>query len=176
MMQQLKVRLTDYINSFTIYDYSAFGWLLIILFFLLILSIVLINSRPKLSGFFIFVVFISIFTAPVAVKILLDKTIRKVVIVDQYHTKLNFAKYLIVTGIIENRGKVNFARCYINTKVKKVSNNKYINILNYIKPIRNRTIVMDKNISVNNQGDFKVIFKKFNYDKKYEVKVMAECY
>jgi hypothetical protein len=117
-----------------------------------------------------------IFIAPFAIKFFLDKTVRKVVILDQNYTKLNFAKYLIVTGKVENRGKVNFGRCYINTKIKKVSDNKYINIFNSIKPIRNRTVIMDKNISVNNNGDFKVVFEKFNYDKKYLVEVSAECY
>jgi hypothetical protein len=146
------------------------------LFVFIVLSFLLIKSKPKLSTFFMFVILILFITGPVAIKLILDKTVRKVAILDQNYTQLNFSKYLVVTGKLQNRGKVNFGRCYINTKVQKVSDNKYKNILNLIKPMRKRTIMVDKNISVNESEEFKVVFEKFDYRADYDVIVSAECY
>ena len=176
MFKNLKASLTDYIHTLTVYDYAAFGWLLLLFIIILTLSILLSKKKPKLASFLIFLTFILMFIGPIAIKIFLDKTIRKVEIIDQNSTKLNFSKSLLITGKIENHGKINLHKCYVNTKVLKTSQNKYLNFLYNLKPIRKRTIVTESNISKDESEEFKVVFEKFNYKKDYSVTVSAECY
>ncbi len=176
MIKQLKQSLIDYSNSLTIYDYVAFGWLFFLLFALLALSITLSKKRPRCAIILIILTLILIFTAPVAIKLFLDKTVRKVVILDQNHTELNFSKSLIVTGMVQNLGKVEFHKCYINTKIVKLSQNKYMNLLNSLKPIRKKSIIVQRDIAYGESKEFKVVFEKFRYPKEYNVTISAECY
>lgn len=176
MLKQVKVSLTEYFNSLTLYDYSAFGWLFLVLFFLLIISVIIMSNKPKLASILIFTVFVLIILGPISIKIFLDTTIRHVVVVDKNHTELNFSKYLVVTGKIENRGKIKFHKCFVSAKVHNVSSNKYKNMLNFIKPMRKRTIMLDANILQKEQKEFKVVFTDFDYGKKYSVDILAECY
>jgi len=176
MLKNLKMSLVDYVNSLTIYDYIAFGWLIFLLFILLLLSVLLFRKKPKLASFLLFIVFITMFTGPVFTKIFLDKTVRKVEIVDQNHTLLNFSKSLIVTGKLYNKSKIDFYICHVSAKVLKVSDNKYKNIINSIKPIRKKSIIIDVNISKNEYKEFKMIFEEFKYKNNYNVITVAECY
>lgn len=176
MLKSLKQRLTDYTDSLTMYDYAAFGWLLFLLVVLILLSILFSKKKPKLATFMILFSFIMMFTAPIGIKIFLDNSVRKVEIQDQNHTYLSFSKALVVTGKIHNLGKINMNKCYIKTKILKQTDNKYLNMLYYLKPIKQRTIVLDKNISKNSSKELKVVFEKFNYQKEYRVSLSAECY
>jgi hypothetical protein len=176
MFKNLKASLTDYIHTLTVYDYAAFGWLFGLLFMMILTALLSSNKKPKLASFLIFFSFILMFTGPIGIKLFLDKTVRKVNIIDQNSTKLNFSKSLVITGKIENHGKINLHKCYLNTKVLKISDNKYLNFLYNLKPIRKRTVVTEANISKDESEEFKVVFEKFNYKKDYSVSITAECY
>ena len=116
------------------------------------------------------------FTAPIGIKIFLDKSVRKVEIQDKNSTLLNFSKALVVTGEIHNLGKIDMTKCYIKTKILKNTDNKYLNILYTLKPIRQRTTILDENLTKNSSKELKVVFKNFNYKKEYRVTLDAECY
>jgi aromatic ring-opening dioxygenase LigB subunit len=158
------------------YDYIAFGWLFGLLLMMILTALLSANKKPKLASFLIFTSFILMFTAPIGIKIFLDKTVRKVEILDQNSTKLNFSKALVITGKIKNQGKIDLHKCYINAKVLKTSNNKYLDFLYNLKPIRKRTILTEANLSKEKFEEFKVVFEKFNYKKEYRVSLSAECY
>ncbi len=176
MLKNLKQRLTDYTDSFTMYDYAAFGWLLFLLAVLILLALLYSKKKPKLAASLIFFTFTLMLTAPMGIKIFLDSTIRKVDVHDQNHTLLNFSKALVVTGNLKNLGKIDIKKCYIQTKILKETENKYLNILYNLKPIRKRTTILDENISQNSTKELKIVFEKFNYQKAYRVTQFAECY
>jgi len=176
MLKGLKQRLTDYTDSLTMYDYAAFGWLLFLLVILILLALLSSKKKPKLAVSLIFLTFILMFTAPIGIKIFLDKSVRKVEIQDQNSTLLNFSKALVVTGKLYNLGKIDMTRCYIKTKILKQTDNKYLNILYNLKPIRQRTTILDENLTQNSSKELKVVFEKFNYQKEYRVTLFAECY
>jgi hypothetical protein len=176
MIKGLKQRLTDYTDSLTMYDYAAFGWLLFILVVLILLAMISSKKKPKLAVSLIFFTFILMFTAPIGIKIFLDKSVRKVEIQDQNSTLLNFSKALVVTGELYNLGKINMTKCYIKTKILKKTDNKYLNILYNLKPIRQRTTILDENLTQNSSKELKIVFEKFNYQKEYRVTLSAECY
>ena len=176
MLKGLKQRLTDYTDSLTMYDYTAFGWLLFLLVVLILLAILSSKKKPKLATLLIFFTFILMFTAPIGIKIFLDKSVRKVEIQEQNNTHLNFSKALVVTGELHNFGKIDMTKCYIKTKILKKADNKYLNILYTLKPIRQRTTILDENLTKNSSKELKVVFKNFNYKKEYRVTLDAECY
>jgi hypothetical protein len=176
ILQNLKQSLIDYLNALTIYDYAAFGWLLFLFLIILTLAILLGRKRPTLAISLIMITIVLMFVAPFGIKFFLDKTVRKVEIVTEKISKLHFASSLIISGHVVNDGKVPFKKCRINAKVFKISENKYKNILNNLKPLRNKTIVVDKNISQGESAMFKIVFENFTYAKEYNVSLSGECY
>ncbi|HIP46081.1 MAG TPA: DUF2393 domain-containing protein [Campylobacterales bacterium] len=176
MLKNIKENLLDYVHSLTVYDYAAFGWLLFLFLIFLTLAILLGRKKPTLAIALIMITILLMFVAPFGIKYFLDTTVRKVDVVTDKVAKLHFASSLIVTGHITNAGKVPYQKCRINAKVFKISENKYRNILNNLKPLRNKTIVVDKNISQGEEAMFKIVFENFKYSKEYNVSVSGACY
>ena len=176
MLENIKQNLLDYIHALTIYDYAAFGWLLFLFFIILTLAILLGRKKPTLAISLIMITILLMFVAPFGVKYFLDNTVRKVDVITDQVSKLHFASSLIVTGHLINDGKVPYQKCRVNAKVFKISENKYRNILNNLKPLRNKTIVVDKNISQGEEVMFKIVFENFKYSKEYNVSLSGACY
>jgi hypothetical protein len=158
------------------YDYVAFGWLVLFIVMLLVFGLLFSKKKPKLAIVMIFTSFILLFIAPIGLKIILDKTVRHVEVLDQNHTFLNFSKALVVTGTLHNLGKTDLHRCYIKTKILKDEENKYLKFLYNLKPLRQRSIVKEANITKDSKESFKIVFEKFKYKKEYSVITSVECY
>jgi hypothetical protein len=158
------------------YDYVAFGWLVLFVLMLIIFGLLFSRKKPKLAIFMILTSFLLIFIAPIALKIILDKTVRHVEVLDQNHTFLNFSKALVVTGTLHNMGKTDLHRCYIKTKVLKDKENKYLQFLYNLKPLRQRSIMKEANLTQDSKESFKIVFEKFKYNKGYSVATSVECY
>ncbi len=177
MLKNLKMSLHEYLNNLTIYDYIAFSWLLFLFFTLFILSIILLKQRVKLGLFLMFILSILFFIAPIFLKIFLDKSVRKVDIVDQNRTILSFSKSLIITGKLQNSGRVDFNRCFIDAKIFKISENRYRDILNRVKPARKKSIIVDENVTIGSFMEFRIVFENFKYSKRdFNMSISAECY
>lgn len=177
MLISPKQSLGDYVYSLTIYDYVAFGWLAFLLIVIFSLSVMMMmRKKLRCSILLMLVTIFLIFAAPISIKLFLDKSVRKVAILDQNHTILNFSKSLIVTAKLENRGKIDLHKCYINSKVLKTPENFFKDILNYLKPIEKKTIILTEDLSQNQIKEFKVVFENFKYSENYDVIVKAECY
>ena len=176
MLQNLKQNLVDYTNALTMYDYAAFGWLVFLFSIILILAILLGRKKPTLAIMLIMITILLIFIAPFGIKYFLDNTVRKVDVVTDKISKLHFASSLIIAGHLRNDGKVPFQKCRITAKVFKINENKYKNILNNLKPLENKTIVVDKNISQGEEAVFKIVFENFTYSKEYNVSLSGVCY
>ncbi len=176
MLQHYKQSLIDYMHALTVYDYAAFGWLLFLFLIILTLAILLGRKKPTLAITLIMIVILLMFIAPFGIKYFLDTTVRKVEVVTDKISKLHYASSLIVTGHLINAGKVPYQKCRINAKVFKISDNKYKNILNNLKPLRNKTILLDENISEGEEVVFKIVFENFRYSKEYNVTLSGACY
>lgn len=176
MLENFKQNLIDYTNALTLYDYVAFGWLLFLFSIILTLAILLGRKKPTLAIFLVMITILLMFVAPFGVKYFLDTTVRKVVVVTDKVSKLHFASSLIIAGHLSNDGKVPFQRCRITAKVFKIDENRYKNILNNLKPLVEKTIVVDKNISKGEEAVFKIVFENFKYTDDYNVSLSGECY
>jgi len=176
MLKQLKEDITCYLNAFTIYDYAAFIWLGTLFFILFLLALVLIRKKPYFSILLIVICLFLAFLGPVGVKTILDKTIRKNEIISKEVRKLHFSNSLIVAGELKNISKIKFKKCKIEALVTKASKNSYINYPYKLKPLKKKTIIISKEIPVNETVDFRIVFEDFKYKKDINVTINGECY
>ena len=175
-MEDLKLRFIDYFNHLTVYDYLGFAWFIVFFIFITLVVLMIYKKVPKISIFLLFISLLIVLFSPLLVKLYFDKTVRKVEILNQKITQLNFAKMLIIKGAIKNNGKINYKKCRVFTKVIKKDENRYKNILNYLKPLRKESILLDKELKKEDFEKFKIVLEKFALSKPYEVKVTGECY
>ena len=174
-MPNLKKSLLNYIDHLTIYDYAAFGWLGLLIVIMLFLAI-LLRKKASISISLLILTMFFMFFAPLPLKLFLDKTIRKNEIENISINIMNYAKSLIVMGSLKNSSKIDFDICSIEAKVVRVDKNKYKNMLYSIKPLLKKTIYINRAILKDESTTFKIVFKKFNYEKDYNVTLSAMCY
>ncbi len=175
-MKELKQRVLDYIHHLTIYDYFALSWVGVFFLFVMMIAFLNIKKRASLAISILLISFVLVAFSPIFIKLYFDKTVRKVEILNQKITKLNFANMLIIKGSLQNQGKIDYKKCRIFTKVVKKDENKYKNILNNLKPLRKKSILLDRELKKEEKERFKIVMKDFNLKDMYEVKVSGECY
>ena len=174
-MPNLKKSLLDYINHITIYDYAAFGWLGFLIFIMLFLAI-LLRKKNTLSISLLMFAMLLMFIAPIPLKLFLDQTIRKIEIKTISVDEMEYAKALVIVGELKNSSKIDFSICSIQAKVVRFDQNKYKNIIYSLKPLLKKTIYKEETILKEQIVPFKVIFKRFHYEKDYNVTLSATCY
>ncbi len=172
----LKARILDYLHHLTIYDYVAYGWLMGVLLGMILLAIVLISSKPKFALTLILLVLLLMMIGPFAMKYGLDKTVRKVTLIDQNTTYLPFSKNLIVLGKIKNLGKIEMQGCRVFVDIVRIDENKYKTLLYRLKPIRKEMLKIVEPLKVEGTIPYRVVFDHFATDKKYAVRQEVECY
>ncbi len=175
-MGELKLSIFNYINHFSVYDFMAYIWLLLIFFIILFMSLLLIKKSIKLSLVLMLFAFVLLFIAPFALKYFLDKTLRPVEISHISHQKLHFSNTLIVDCKIKNISKKPYTVCQINTKIYKTSNSKLKTFFNKLKPIANRTIIAKRELKVGATMDSRTTFYDFTYSGDINISINAKCY
>ncbi len=175
-MNELKFSILNYINHFGIYDYIAYIWLFLTFLILISLSLLLLKKSTKLSIILLLFSFILLLAGPFVLKYFLDKTVRPVEISKLKYQKLHFSNTLIVDFTLKNISKKPYSLCQINTKVYKTSKSKLKKIINRLKPISARTILVKRILKANKTLDNRVVFYNFIYPGNINVSVSAECY
>ncbi len=176
MIEEIRLKLFTYLHSLTIYDYVAFGWLLFLITIILVLIVLLARKKPKLAIWMTLLTLILIIAGPFGIKYFLDKSVRKVELLDTNITKLHYAQSLIITGKLKNSGKVKLQRCFISATVFQTFRNKYKNMLFRLKPLRKKTIFLEENLSKGDKKGFKIVIDHFNYSRDFNTTLHAECY
>ena len=174
-IELLKENLLEYIHHLSLYDYMAYGWVLLFFVIFLILSILISSKKPLLSVVFILLNFTFLLFSPLMINTFMNKTVRKnsvkIIKIDYLH----FSKALIVSAKIKNEGKVDFKECKVKAKIIKQSKNAFKNFLYGLKPLKKRTIFIKDKITKQSSMEFKVVFDNFDYKKDYNVTIKAEC-
>jgi len=124
----------------------------------------------------IFVSILLLFAGPFGVKYFLDQSVRKVEVVKDEVVKLNYLPELIIKGHLINIGKVDYHGCTIEAKILKSDPNRYKNILYSLKPLYKKSIYLDKNVSIKERVDFKMVIENFVYKKDFNVTLSGVCY
>lgn len=170
----MKETIIEFINNLLPYDYILFGAILLLFILLLILAVVL-----RRSGFFssllIIIAFILVTAGPPVGYIQLHDYLFKHSISLTEIKELEFTDALIVWGTLQNHSKRTFASCKISAGVYKVAHNQFLDTLYSLNPFKKGSIVTDRNITVGNSYDFKIIIEPFHYTKDYNVSIGAAC-
>ncbi len=174
-MPNLKKSLLDYINHLTIYDYAAFGWLGFLIIIMLFLAI-LLRKKSTLSISLLLFAMLLMLLAPLPLKLFLDQTVRKTEIKTISINEMEYAKALVIVGELKNSSKIDFDICSIQAKIVRFDQNRYKSILYSLKPLLKKTIYKEEAILKEQIIPFKIIFKRFNYKRDYNVTLSATCY
>lgn len=174
-LDTLKSSILLYLNHFTMHDYVAYAWLILIFFVFILLAIFLAKKSLATSLLAFILSLVILFVAPFVLKHYLDQFLRP----NQITTvakKLNFSNTLIVSGNIKNISKKDFSLCSIHVSVISDSKNTIKNFLNALKPLTKKTILIQEGIKVNESMDFRIVFDNYLHNSDINVSAKADCY
>ncbi len=179
MKEFLLERLREFIDNLTIYDKLTLGALALSFILFFILTIVLKNRFIK--TFMLLLTVLVLIVGPFLVKFLLDTTIRKTEIQETDIKRLNFTNTLVISGVLKNSGKIEYAKCKINASViNKSLDNKYLDyLLLFFKPnykIYEPIDLKGLPLKIGESMEFRVSIENFLPTENFKVDVRGVCY
>jgi hypothetical protein len=175
-MYELKLSILTYVHNLGVYDYLAFAGLILIFFILMILAMMLMKKSIKFSMFLLLLSIILLISGPFSIKYYLGKTIRAVNVNNIKFQKLHFSNTLIIDYDIKNLSKKPFKLCEVKTIIYKKPTSKLKLFISKLKPIAVRTILLNKQIKVNQFISKREVFNSFAYDGDINVSIESQCY
>lgn len=172
----IKASILNYIHHFSIYDYAAYAWLVLLFFVTVLLSIMVARRSPVFSILILLLSIVLLFAGPFVLKHYLDDFIRPTKSNIEEVKKLNFSQTLIVLGSVKNISKKNFSMCEIQISVSKQDKNNIKNFINQLKPLRKKTISIKEPIEVNATKEFRVVFDNYSYTNDINTSINSKCY
>lgn len=172
----IKASILYYANHFSMYDYAAFAWLILIFFVSILLAIIVAKKSPIFSVIIIIFSLSILFIGPFMVKHYLNKLLRPSQNITLEVKKLQFSDSLIVNGNIKNISKNNYSTCKVNILVVKSSKSDVQKFINKLKPLREKTIFIDNVVEVNATKEFRVVFDNYTYSNDINISINSECY
>ena len=169
----MKHKLLAFSDSLIKDDYIFFG-AIVFIFFLLILTALLLRKKVGLSIFLVIFSFVFLIVSPFVGYPTLHNYLYKNELTLVSQNKLQFTKAVVVLGTLKNTSKRNFQACKITAIVNKHTSNKYKNYIYTFKPIMKMSII-EEDIVIDNEIDFKIIVEPFTYSKDYNITLEADC-
>ncbi|MBU1927676.1 DUF2393 domain-containing protein [bacterium] len=169
----MKEKISLFIDNLIVYDYILFGTAFILFLLFIILAIIL-RKKLGLALFLILLSFASLTLSPTLGYKYMHDYLYKNSLILQSQQKLNFTEAVVVKGTLTNDSKFNFKSCTITASAYKVSSNKYKNYIYPFNPFKNMSIV-EEQISVGTQREFKIIIEPFTYSGEYNISLKADC-
>lgn len=171
-----KASILNYVHHFSMYDYAAYAWLILIFFVTILLSILVAKKSPIFSILILMLSLGLLFAGPFVLKHYLDMYLRPSSAQPILIKKLSFSDTLIVTGLVTNQSKKIFTTCKIDVSVLKTSKSDIQNFINQLKPLLKQSISIDRLIEVNATEEFRVVFDGYTYTEDINVSIDSECY
>lgn len=173
----LKLSLLTYIKHFGLYDYLAFGWLIVTFLVLIILASLIAKRSSVASLLLIIFALILLVVSPLFIKMKLGETLRSTTTEISMVKKLTFSDSLIVEGMIYNTSNKDFTLCLVQTSVFKQTDAQGLKaLINTLKPISNQSIFVKQNLPKEGALEFQSVFDDFRYSGDVNATLKAECY
>ena len=172
----IKTYILNYLHHFSMYDYAAYAWLILIFFVTILLSILVAKKSPIFSILILMLSLGLLFAGPFILKHYLDKYLRASSAQATHIKKLNFSNTLIVNGIVINLSKKNFSTCSVDVLVVKNSKSDIQKFINQLKPLQKQSIFINNPIEVNATKEFRVVFDNYQYSHDINISIKSECY
>ena len=177
LIDALKISFLIYLKNLGLYDYLALGWLVITFFFLIFLSILIARKSASLALLLIIISLIIFLVAPFMIKQKVNELQRPVNTEITNVKKLTFSPSLIVEGNINNLSQKDFTKCLVQTNViKNIDTNFLKSYINALKPIANKSIMVEQSLAKNDFIEYRVVFDDFEYEGNVTASIKAECY
>ena len=173
----LKLSLLTYVKHLGLYDYLAFGWLLITFLVLIFLAILIAKKSSALSLVVIVLALIFFVVSPFLIKMKLNETLRTTTTEITLLKKLTFSSSLILEANIYNQSDKNFTMCVVHSAILKNTNAEgFKAYINTLKPIAKRSIIVQQDLPKEGVIEYKMVFDDFEYSGDVNATVKAECY
>lgn len=177
VIDTLKISFLVYLKNLGLYDYLALGWLVATFFVLIFLSILIARKSSALALFLIITSLIIFLVAPFMIKQKISQFQRPVNTEITNIKKLTFSPSLIVEGNINNLSQKDFTKCLVQTSViKDIDANFLKSYINKLKPIVNKSIMVEQTLSKNDFIEYRVVFDDFEYEGNVTASIKADCY
>ena len=177
VIDTLKISFLVYLKNLGLYDYLALGWVVITFFVLIFLSVLIARKSAALALLLIVISLIIFLVAPFLVKQKINALVRPISTEITNVKKLTFSPSLIVEGNINNLSHKDFKKCLVQTSViKNIDTNALKRYINQLKPIVNRSIIVEQSLSQNDFIEYRVVFDDFEYEGNVTASIKAECY
>ena len=177
LIDALKISFLIYLINLGLYDYLALGWLVITFFILIFLSILIARKSASLALLLIIISLIIFLVAPFMIKQKVNELQRPVNTEITNVKKLTFSPSLIVEGNINNLSQKDFTKCLVQTNViKNIDTNFLKSYINALKPIANKSIMVEQSLAKNDFIEYRVVFDDFEYEGNVTASIKAECY
>lgn len=177
LIDALKISFLVYLRNLGLYDYLALGWLIVTFFVLIFLSILIARKSASLALFLIIISLIIFIVAPFMIKQKVSELQRPVSTEVTNVKKLTFSPSLIVEGNINNLSQKDFTKCLVETSVIKNIETNFLKLtINRLKPIANKSIVVEQALPKNDFIEYRVVFDDFEYEGNVTASIKAECY
>lgn len=175
--EALKISFLFYLKNLALYDYLAFGWFIVTFFILIFLAILLARKSTTLALLLIITSLVLFILAPFMIKWKLNHYLRPVTTEVTHVQKLIFSDSLIVEGEITNKSSKSFQKCLVETNILKNNpSNIFVSYINLLKPLKNRSILLESVVFENNVIEYRVVFDDFFYEGDITATIKAECY
>lgn len=177
VIDALKISFLVYLKNLGLYDYLALGWLVATFFVLIFLSILIARKSSVLALLLIITSLIIFLVAPFMIKQKISEFQRPVNTEITHIKKLTFSPSLIVEGNINNLSQKDFTKCLVQTSViKDIDTNFFKSYMNRLKPIANKSIMVEQTLSKNDFIEYRVVFDDFEYEGNVTASIKADCY
>ena len=171
-----KNALITYINHFSVYDYAAYAWLILLFFVTILLCVFIAKKSPVISIFIFIISLVLLFVGPFIIKKYLDEYLRPTQNKTVSIKKLTFSDALIVIGEIKNISKQDYSTCNIQLNVHKIDSSYFKDLINRLKPLRKKTISLHETLEVNATKELRVVFDNYAYTEDVNVSINSTCY
>ncbi len=165
-----------YFKYLSYYDYIGFGVIGVLFLLLFILSLMLLFKRPLLGSILTILSFLVLPFGIYGVKILLDKSIRKSAIQIIKLKPLHYSKSLLIEAKIKNLSRIDFKTCLVRLEIVKKSNSKLKNFLYRLKPLKIKSIYLNKTIKRGSVYTLKEILDNIVYLEDSNMTAKINCY
>lgn len=173
-MQKVRSFITDFINTLTNYDYIGFI-LAFVLFVLFLILALMLRKKIKLAFLLMSLAFLSLFMAPVAMHILVKKTLFKNEAKIELVKKLHYSDTLLIKGTLLYKGSYEAKHCKVEVAVHKKDQGFFKDLAYAIKPYKKGKWELDKAFSKGDTVSFKVVIEPYLYQGDYNLSLSSEC-
>ena len=173
----LKLSFLTYLKNLGLYDYLAFGWLVLLFLLMIVLAIVIAKRSSALSLLMIVIALFGFVLMPFVIQTKLNQTQRTTETHITLVKKLMFSESLIVEGDVTNLSQKTFQKCLIQTTIiPQTELEGFRAWLLTLKPITNQSIMVYETLAPNDSKHVQVVFEDFRYSKDVNATLKAECY